>query len=210
MDPPKPERKKKADKAESVSDNPTPVRPQSSAASRSEDAVGRDLPQGGTGTHEPKEDEQISEDLEKRIEEMEKKLMEKDEEVVPLVKDTELPTQEEVDSHNATHAEYKSWCKHCNAGLATRDQHRNKANKTKKKGYKYGKFGEIIVPDVEAPVDGVIKLSMDYAELKSAEEESGVTTMVMVHHEDMKTAAYPHTPCPARESRATGTGSPRG
>ena len=76
------------------------------------------------------EDVEEIEELEKRVEEMERRLAGGDEpEGGAVVKAPELPSRDEVERHNATHAKFQSWCKHCNAGLATRDKHITKKTK---------------------------------------------------------------------------------
>ena len=118
-------------------------------------------------TEEPKAEVDTIEEFEERVREVEKLVATREESGVPMVPDVRTPTQEEVDQHNLTHAQYQPWCPHCNKGLAARDAHRRK----RKKGYKYGRFGEIKVPDTEANEDGVTKFSMDYAKLKSHDQK---------------------------------------
>ena len=47
-----------------------------------------------------------------------------------MVKHHELPSNEEAERHNCTHATHQAWRRHCNAGLAQRDK---RMTKTKKK-----------------------------------------------------------------------------
>lgn len=80
-------------------------------------------------------EDEIFKELENRIEDMEKRIMkEEDETNVPTIKGPEIPTKEQVERHNATHANFKSWCVHCQKGLAMRDKHTTK--KKKKDKYK--------------------------------------------------------------------------
>ena len=125
------------------------------------------------------------EDLEKRVEEMEKQLSREEDGEVPVLKAPQLPSKEEVERHNATHAQFQPWCKHCNAGLARRDKHVTKTGKADKTG----KFGEADVPDVSQD-DGPAKFSMDYARMDSADQEKSKATMVMVSHSDGGVFAY--------------------
>ena len=102
-------------------------------------------------------------ELREQVEELQKKHDKEPELKVPIVGNPEDPTEEEVERHNTHHANFKSWCKHCNAGLAQRDQHKSKTKKPSwKSKFKRGKFGEVKVPDAEAPKDGMIKYSMGY------------------------------------------------
>ena len=88
----------------------------------------------------PKEEEDIFEEMEKIMQDLEKQLLrEEAQEDVPAVSVPEKSIEEEVEKHNLTHAQHRSWCKHCNRGLAQRDRHKIK------KGYKYGKDGYIDV-----------------------------------------------------------------
>ena len=51
--------------------------------------------------------------------------------------------------------------------------------------YKYGKRGEIIVPDTEAAEGGVLaKFSIDYMKIESEGDDKAASSMVMVNHED--------------------------
>ena len=60
------------------------------------------------------------------------------------------PSKEEVDSHNATHLPYRSWCPHCVRGKARRRNHRKRKRKAN---------------------GGVPIISMDYMWLKGKKEE---------------------------------------
>ena len=51
----------------------------------------------------------------------------------PMVKNPREPTEGEVSRHNSSHANFKPWCPHCQAGLAQRDKHARQ-NGAKKKG----------------------------------------------------------------------------
>ena len=85
-----------------------------------------------------------------------------------MAKDIDTPTKEMIDKHNATHAEFKSWCKHCQKGLAMRDRHKRKKTKDK---YKRRRLGEIDVPDTEEPEDGHTKFSIDYMRMDSDDQD---------------------------------------
>ena len=136
-----------------------------------------------------KETFETIDELENRIEELERQLTrEEDEDPVPLVKRPEMPTQEEVDRHNTTHATFKPWCKHCVRGLAMRDKHVTK--KMKGKRYKRTKMGQVDVPETEEPKDGVTKYSIDYMRMDSKDGEKATSTLVMVNHEDGGIYAY--------------------
>ena len=136
----------------------------------------------------PSEDEVI-EELENRVEELERQLTREENEAdVPLVSRPEVPTREQVEQHNATHATYKAWCKHCVRGLATRDKHVTKKMKGKK--YKRTKIGQVDVPDTEEPRNGVTKYSIDYMRMDSQDDKKSTSTMVMVNHEDGGIYAY--------------------
>ena len=119
----------------------------------------------------------LIEELEGRVEDLERQLTREEEEIeVPLVGQPETPTQEQVDQHNATHATYKSWCKHCVRGLATRDRHPKARMKGKQ--IKKTKFGEYEVPDTEENKKGVTKYSIDYMRMDSHEGDKATATMV--------------------------------
>ena len=49
----------------------------------------------------------------------------------PMVANPENPTQEEIEKHELTHANYKGWCKFCKMGLARRDAHRRHTKRTR-------------------------------------------------------------------------------
>ena len=145
-------------------------------------------------THKDKEQQEamkddLIEELEERVEGLERQLTREEEEVnVPLVGQPETPTQEQVDKHNATHATFKRWCKHCVRGLATRDKH--VTTRTKGKRMKRVKFGQVDVPDTEEAKNGVTKYSIDYMRMDSHEGDKATATMVMVNHEDGGVYAY--------------------
>ena len=123
-----------------------------------------------------------------RVEELYEQLTKEDDGVeVPTATGVETPTQEQLERHEATHTSYKRWCRHCNAGLAARDAHKDKKtqNINKHRKIKPRKFGEAGVPDTEAPKDGQTKSSMDYMTMDRKAGGSKVpATVVMVNHED--------------------------
>ena len=41
-----------------------------------------------------------------------------------MLKSTTEPTQKEIDDHNRTHVQFRSWCKACVDGKTKEDQHR--------------------------------------------------------------------------------------
>ena len=96
--------------------------------------------------HQEELKDDLIEELEERVGDLERQLTREESEVeVRLVGQPETPTQEQIDQHNATHATYKSWCKHCVRGFATRDRHLTA--KMKGKQIKKTKFGQHQVPD---------------------------------------------------------------
>ena len=107
---------------------------------------------------------------------------------MPLVSRPDTPTKGDVERHNATHATFKSWCKHCVRGLATRDRHVTK--KTKGKTQQRTKFGQVDVPDIEEKKGGVTKYIIDYMRMGSHAGDTATSTMVMVNHEDGGIYAY--------------------
>ena len=56
---------------------------------------------------------------------------------VPLVANPESPSEEERGSHELTHANFKSWCKHCQRALAMRDKHISLDKSSTKHEYRY-------------------------------------------------------------------------
>ena len=139
------------------STNPMPARPTKPTTNGDKNTESKE----GRSANKEDEYEDVDgnlEELENRVEEMERQFIREEAEVdVPLVARPKTPTQEDVDKHNATHATYKSWCKHCVRGLAMRDKHSKRKNKSSTQ--KRGKFGMVDVPDTEAAVDGVTKYS---------------------------------------------------
>ena len=72
-------------------------------------------------TAENAEMDEIDELIE-RVEKMERSMNVAEEETeIPVIKEHEKPSAEEVARHEVAHAHYKSWCKYCNQGLAIRD-----------------------------------------------------------------------------------------
>ena len=131
-----------------------------------------------------KEVEEI-ENLEARVEELEQQLRREEEGIeIPMVKEVEIPTEEEVATHNLTHANFKTWCKYCQMGAAQRKPHRRKEK------YKRDSHGMIDVPDTEAAEKGIAKFSIDYAKMESKEEGKGMQVMIMVSHDDGGVWAY--------------------
>ena len=48
--------------------------------------------------------------MEDRVIDIETQMASEEEKKVPMVANPELPSQAEVDRHNLTHANFKSWC----------------------------------------------------------------------------------------------------
>ena len=48
---------------------------------------------------------------------------------IKVIPDVSQPTQEELEEHNATHAQYRSWCPHCVRGRGQASHHRAKDKK---------------------------------------------------------------------------------
>ena len=127
------------------------------------------------------------EELQRRIEQLEIEQSKEAAQPTPMVVNPREPSQQERDEHELTHSPSRAWCKHCQRGLARRHDHRSKKPKDK---YKRKKFGEIDVPDTEPSVDGIIKFSMDYMQMKSSTEESARYSLVFVNHEDGGVFSY--------------------
>ena len=53
---------------------------------------------------------------------------------VHIINDVDIPTQGQIDRHEATLAPYKPWCGHCNEGLPMTDPHRDKGEQKRKQG----------------------------------------------------------------------------
>lgn len=102
---------------------------------------------------------------------------------VPMVRNPHEPTQGEVGRHNLTHANFKPWGPHCQAGLAQRDKHMRKD--PKKKSYTKRKAnGDADVPDIEAEEGSVMKLSMGYMKFGSKDDHTIPYSLALVHHND--------------------------
>ena len=68
-------------------------------------------------------------ELRARVDELAKQQEVTDTVDVPMIRNPDGPTQEEVDKHELTHANFKPWCAHCQAALArgaTETMHFNK------------------------------------------------------------------------------------
>ena len=57
-------------------------------------------------------------ELRARVDELARQHEVRDAMNVPMVRNPNEPTQEEIDTHDLTHANFKPWCPHCQAGLA--------------------------------------------------------------------------------------------
>lgn len=181
--------KKRLGKAETVvgPDTPKPISPESKTETTTviftHGGDAKDEDENLERAAKEAEEEVVKiEDMEERIEELEKQLAREAEKKVPMVANPEMPSKEEVERHNLTHANYQSWCKHCQAGFAARDKHVSK-DKKKKGKRKLTKHGYVDVPDTEPLQDGVTKFSIDYVYLNSDDGEVAPATMVMVNHE---------------------------
>ena len=107
-----------------------------------------------TTTEEAEEGDEVKDELVKRAEELDKRIGELENKLVreegrrPIVSPVpERPTELEVKEHNVTHTPPKPWCPYCTAATGKRDPH----PRIKKE-----------VPDVEVPIDKVPTLSVDY------------------------------------------------
>ena len=85
-----------------------------------------------------------------------------------MVANPREPTEEEVEQHNLTRANFKAWCPHCNRGLAMRDKHSRKKRTGRK--YQHRANGEISVPEAEVSTDRVVKFSIDYTRLENDDD----------------------------------------
>ena len=99
------------------------------------------------------------------------------------------PTQEEVDKHNLTHANFKPWCPHCQAGLAQRDRHMRKHPFPKPFAIRRAD-GDADVPDCDPPHASPAKFSMDYMKLGSKDDHTIPYSLVLVNHHGGGTFAY--------------------
>ena len=70
--------------------------------------------------------------LQSRVDKLARKQNEQDILKVPMIRGPNEPTEEEVERHNLTHSNFKSWCAHCQAGLAQRDKHVRKQPKVQR------------------------------------------------------------------------------
>ena len=78
---------------------------------------------------------------------------------IPVVRNVEGPTGDDVEKHMASgHANFRRWCPACQKGWATRGPHR----RTKKVTYSRNEGGDIKVVDTEVASEGWTKLSIDY------------------------------------------------
>jgi hypothetical protein len=123
-------------------------------------------------------------ELRARVDELARQHAEKDTMNIPMIRNPNEPTQEEVDKHELTHANFKPWCSHCQAGLAQRDRHVRKAPRATNRCKKRNIDGDADVPDTEAPDQGVAKFSIDYFKMLGPEGEHVPYSIVMVNHED--------------------------
>ena len=113
--------------------------------------------------------DQIDE-LRARVDELARQHEVRDTRNVPMVRNPTEPTQEEIDKHELTHANFKPWCSHCQTGLAQRDRHVRKAPLAKNRYKKRNTDGDADVLDTEAPDAGVAKFSIDYSKMLSSED----------------------------------------
>ena len=107
-------------------------------------------------SQEREEEIELYEKLEAKVRELQDKIEKAPVDRTPMVSNPDAPSQEERDRHELTHAEYRSWCPHCVSGLGRRDKHSKSASR---KRYGSRLYGEIDVPDTEAPVEGISKFS---------------------------------------------------
>lgn len=143
-----------------------------------------DFTEVATGKENDKGTDQDIDALEHKLRELEEIINEREiKEDTPMIANPGNPSQEEIESHELTHANYKSWCKVCRMGLARREAHKRHTKEMKKR-YSVRAHGELDVPDTEEPVNGVTKYSMDYAILKESGNDTKNTILVMVNHED--------------------------
>ena len=123
----------------------------------------------------------------------------------PMVGNPDSPSKEERERHELTHANHRSWCRHCQRALAMRDKHNTKEKKSSK--YKYNRSGEAIVPETEGADKGFTKFSMDYMTMNSEDGDRAKSTMVVVNHEDGGIFSYA---TPPRAYRTKHIGFPGG
>lgn len=102
---------------------------------------------------------------------------------VTIVKAPHKPTKEQWERHQASHTPYEAWCKHCLAARVIRGQHPSKGRRS------------MIVPDVEAGINGPVKVSIDYMYLrervdKYKEVETSPPQLEMVEHRSGRVWAY--------------------
>ena len=133
----------------------TPVRPQL----LTEQLIDADEPIGESGVQAELDE---IEELRARVDKMSREHAEKDLEKVPMVRSPNEPTKEEVERHELTHANFKPWCAHCQAGLAQRDRHLRKNPQGIKRHPNRTANGDADVPDCEPKKEGVAKFSIDY------------------------------------------------
>ena len=116
--------------------DPGPIRPVAEGPTDSVPAEGVHSKDASIEDDPAAGDDEIekTEELEHRVELMEKQLEREDKEPdAAVIARPDKPTKEQVERHNASgHAQFKNWCKHCVRGLATRDRHINKKNKRTK------------------------------------------------------------------------------
>ena len=62
-----------------------------------------------------------------RVDQLFREHAETDIEKMPMVRNPNDPTKDEVERHELTHANFKPWRAHCQAGLAQRDRHMRKS-----------------------------------------------------------------------------------
>ena len=76
-------------------------------------------------------------ELEKKVSKLEEELEKyKPTDRTPMVANPESPSAEERERHELTHANHKSWCKHCQKALAMRDKHVVKGQSATKRKYR--------------------------------------------------------------------------
>ena len=127
--------------------------------------------------------------LRQRVDDLAKQRAEEDTVKVPMLRGPHQPTQEEVERHELTHANFKPWCSHCQAGLAQRERHVRK-NKKLKTFKKRTAKDDADVPDVEKPIEERSKFSIDYFKLISSEEGETPYSIVMVNHREGGVFSY--------------------
>jgi len=123
-------------------------------------------------------------ELRARVDELSRQHADRDSGKVPMVNSPSNPTAEEVERHELTHANFKPWCAHCQAGLAQRDRHMRKSTQGVKRHSKRMANDDADVPDCETNIEGTAKFSIDYFKLLNFEDGNLPYSLVMVSHED--------------------------